>query len=84
MDATYLQGRIASIRLQIEAFESAMLAFATNGAIQSYKLDTGQTQQTVTRADLEQLRGTLDGLYNQCAVLEARLNGGAILGRPAW
>ena len=83
MNRTQLQARITAIYAQIEAFEGAILAFAENGAIQEYDLDTGQTQTKVKRADLASLRTQLKSLYNLCTILEARLNGAAIIGRPA-
>lgn len=84
MDNTFLQERITATKAQIVAYESAMLAFGTSN-IQSYTLDTGQSRQTVTRAELSQLQNTLDGLYNQLVVMEARLTGnGTSIGVPAW
>ncbi len=83
MDRAFIQGRIDATRAQIIAYEAATLALGTGG-IQSYKLDTGQSVQTVTRLDLTQLNKTIDGLYNRCATLEARLNGGTVTVRPAW
>jgi hypothetical protein len=76
MDSTFLQARIDATKTQIIAFEGALTAFAANGALQSYTIDTGQTDQTVTRANLTQLRNTVTSLYNQLATLEARLTGG--------
>lgn len=84
MDSAFIQDRITATKTQIIAFETAIEAFANNGAIQTYKLDTGQTVQTVTRAELSQLQKTLDSLYNRCATLEARLNGAARIVRPGY
>ena len=84
MDSSFIQDRIAATKLQIIAFEEIMLDFA-NGNIQSYTLDTGQTRQTVTKFNLSTLRNTIDSLYNRCATLEARLNGGgSVTVRPDW
>lgn len=84
MDSTFIKARIAATKLQIVAYEDATLALAQNG-IQSYKLDTGQTIQNVTKLDLKDLNATIDSLYNRCATLEARLNGsGTIIGTPGW
>ena len=84
MDATFIQDRITATKAQIVAYEDAALALGTAG-IQSYTLDTGQSKQTVTRADLGTIQETIDGLYNRCAVLEARLTGnGTSIGLPAW
>jgi len=84
MDATFLADRITAVKAAIVAYEAAILAIATDGA-QSYTLDTGQSRQTVAKLDLPALQKTLDGLYNQLCVMEARLTGnGVLIGRPAF
>lgn len=84
MDIAFLQARIEATKDQIAAYEDAALALGTNG-IQSYTLDTGQSRQTVTKADLKAIQETIDKLYNRCATLEARLNGGnTVTMRPGW
>ena len=84
MDATDLAARITATKALIDAYEAAALALATGG-VQSYMLDTGQSRQTVTKLDLGGLQKTLDMLYNRCATLQARLNGGnSFTARPAW
>jgi len=85
MDSAYLQSRITATKAQIAAYEDAAAAFGTDGAIQSYTVDTGQSRTTVTRADLQSINDIIDGLYNRLATLEARLNGsGTLIGRPGW
>jgi len=84
MDAAFIQSRIDATKLQIAAYEDATLALAQDG-IQSYKLDTGQSIQNVTKLDLKNLNATIDSLYNRLATLEARLNGtGTKIGVPGW
>jgi len=84
MDPAFIQARIDATKFQIVAYEDASLALAT-GTIQSYTLDTGQTRQTVTKLELSVLQSAIDGLYNRCATLEARLNGSGVLTvRPGW
>lgn len=83
MDRAFIQARIDATKLQIVAYENASLALGTNN-VQSYTLDTGQSRQTVTRADLIAIQNTIASLYNQCATLEARLNGNGGIGVPAW
>ena len=84
MDQTFIQERITATKAQIIAYENAALALADNNT-QSYKLDTGQTITWVTRLDLDQIQKTIDGLYNRCATLEARLTGsGSVTVVPAW
>lgn len=84
MDTVFLQERITVTKNLIVAYEGAVEAFATNGGIQTYRLDTGQTNQTVTRADLKQLQETLDTLYNRLVTLQARLNGAASVVYPGY
>lgn len=83
MDADFIQARIDATKLQIVAYEDAILALGSG--VQSYTLDTGQSRQTVTKLELSTLNRTVDALYNRCATLQARLNGsGTVAVRPAW
>ena len=66
--------RIAAIKNQIIAYEQAIIAL--NSGIQSYTLDTGQNKTIVTRANIKEIQGSVDALYNRLDVLTARLNGG--------
>lgn len=74
MDNAWLKKRITATKTQIEQYEDAVTQLAS-GAIQSYTIDTGQTNQSVTKANLSTLRKTLEGLYNHLAVLEQRVYG---------
>ena len=80
--SAYWNERIAVTKQLIEAWESASLAFADNGALQSYTIDTAQTRQTVTRG--YNIEGVLDKLYNRLAMLDRRVNGVARVGAPSW
>lgn len=83
MDRTFIQARIDATKLEIVAYEDALLALASG--VQSYSLDTGQSRQTVTKLDLSAINRTIESLYNRCATLEARLNGsGVVTARPGW
>lgn len=83
-DFAYLSARIAATEAAIEQYENAELALTTGG-VQSYTIDTGQSRQTVTRADLTQIRTGVDGLYNRRATLIARRDGcGVTHMRPGW
>ena len=84
MDRAYLVNRIAVTKTIIEAYEDAVLALGVAGGVESYTLDTGQSRQTVTRADLSSLSRMLDSLYNRLATMEARLSGGTTIVRPAF
>jgi len=72
----FWQKRIdATLRL-IEAYEEVIEKLLTSNATQSYTLDTGQSRQTVTRADISRLQSDLDVIYNRYDMLCVRKNGG--------
>ncbi len=82
MSNTYLLERITKTKELITAYEDALLAVASGA--QMYKLDTGQSIVTVTKANLKEQSQVLDTLYNRLATLEARCYGAAVTVRPAW
>jgi hypothetical protein len=84
VDRSYLVDKIAAIKALIDAYEAALLALGGDGAIQSYTLDTGQSRQTVTRAELPAINRMIDVLYARLAAFEARLYGSSITARPNW
>ena len=80
----FIAERIATIKLQIIAYEDASLQLATD-KIQSFTMDTGQTRETVTKLNSEKLQDAIDQLYNRLVTLEARVTGcGVSTVRPAW
>lgn len=82
-DTQWLLDRIEKTKAMIVAYEDAILALA--GGAQSYRLNTGQTDQTVTKANLASMRVELDSLENRKTTLELRLYGsGAIHMRAAF
>lgn len=81
----WLQDRLDATQGLIDAYEAAILAVGTTGGVQSYTLDTGQTRQTVTRADLKELQDILDQLYNRYTTIQARMGvGGTVNMGGAW
>lgn len=80
---SYLTERINAKKALVEAYETAVLALIS-GQIQSYTLDTGQTDLTVTKVNIGILNSQIDGLLNQITVMEARINGGGTIARPGW
>jgi len=84
MDRTFIETQITNTKATIVAIQAALDAFALNGAVTTYKLDTGQTVTTVTRSEINILNAQIDVLYNRIAVLEARLNGASTVVRPAY
>ena len=84
MSYEFLTARITATEKAIAAYEDAQLALGTSG-IQSYSLDTGQSKQMVTRANLTEINKTIDSLYNRRATLIARRDGsGVVHVRAAW
>jgi len=82
-DRAWLEERIASKKAAILKFEAALTTLA--GGAQSYSLDTGQTRQTVTRANLTEIRNMIAQLESDIATLQMRLNGsGRFYVRPGW
>jgi hypothetical protein len=75
MDTTFLSERIAKTKELIVAYDDAILALLS-GNHQKYMLNTGQSEQQVTRLDLDSLQKTKDALYSQLNDLEARLGNG--------
>lgn len=84
MDREFLAERVTVTKALIVAYEDAVAALAVANGVQSYTLDTGQSKQTVTRADVPNLNTMLASLYNRLATLEARLTGGTVIARPCW
>jgi len=80
---TFWAGRLAVARNLVIAYDAALLALA--GGAQSYQLDTGQTRQMVSKANLRDLEATRAALLNEVATLEARLGcGGSTHAVPNW
>ena len=89
--SSFLTERINATKLQIAAYEGAILALGTSGSTHHYTLDTGQSTQTVTRDDVTDLNKVLESLMNRLSMLCARqdnLNGTAtdsvVMVQPAW
>lgn len=81
---TFTEARLAATEAAIDAYEAAILAFGSS-PIQTYKLDTGQSVQSVSRGDIASMKNMLDNLYNRHATLNARLgNCGIGVARPMW
>lgn len=74
-DRQFEEERLEKIKQIIAAIEDALLAFSTDGLLQSYTLDTGQTRQTVTRAEISSLKNTLAFWYSQYDTWCQRLTG---------
>ena len=75
----FLLDRLAKLETMIIAYEDAIIAINSNGGIQSYKLDTGQDSQLVTKQDIEWMQKNYNSALNQWTVLNCRCNGGGSL-----
>ena len=80
IDTAWLDARIAKTKTMIVAYEDATEALAVN-RMASYRLDTGQTAQTVTALDLGSLRLELDRLEDRLETLYALRDGAAFNSR---
>jgi len=69
----WLEARVEATQTAIEAIELAIATLAAGA--QSYSLDTGQTRQVVSKADVASLRITLMSQYNLLAWLDSQLCG---------
>lgn len=83
MADAFLQTQLTNTENLITAYTAALNALLVDG-IQSYTLDTGQTRQTVTNADIPQMNKALDNLLSRRATLKASCQGGTIIGVPGW
>jgi hypothetical protein len=82
-DREFLEQRIAAKKAALLAFDAALTALA--GGAQSYSLDTGQTRQVVTKANLSEMRIMITKLESEISTLQQRLNGyGRFQVRPGW
>ena len=76
--------QITNTQARIVALQGAALAIETGG-IESYTLDTGQTRQTVTKANIGVLERAIGSLLNSLATLEARCSGSGVVNvRPSF
>lgn len=76
----FLDETIEGVEAAIKATTKAIAAISAGA--QTYTLDTGQTRQTVTKADITSLRNNLNSLLNtRRMLLQERDGGGAFNGR---
>lgn len=76
VDREWVQSRINATKLAIESVEAAILTLATTNTA-SYSLNSGQTQQSVTRNQIGSLRMLLPQLEDRLQYLQNKLCGGA-------
>lgn len=84
-DSTYWADRLTAAKAALEAYEAAELAFVTDGSIQEYSIDTGQSVVKVTRSNMTEIRRSIHMLSNRVATLSQRVNGcNTRVFRPGW
>jgi hypothetical protein len=82
-DSAWIAERIAAKKALILKYEAALDALA--GGAQTYSIDTGQTRQTVSKANLTEMRNVIAQLESDLSTLQMRLNGcGRFQMRPGW
>jgi hypothetical protein len=82
-DSEWIAERIAAKKAALLAFDGAITALA--GGAQTYSLDTGQTRQVVTKANLSEMRIMISKLESEISTLQQRLYGcGRFQVRPGW
>lgn len=82
IDSEWLDARITRTKELILDAENGIAALSTGA--QMYSLDTGQTRQMVSKAQLGQLQTWLESLENRLATLEARKCGASVYARPGF
>ncbi len=80
LSSTYWSDRLATVQALIVKYDAALLALGSG--VQQYSLDTGQTRQTVTKANITSLATTRQSLLNELSTLEARVCGAGFHGKP--
>jgi hypothetical protein len=78
----WILDRIAAKKALVVQYETAIGVLSTGA--QSYQLNTGQTQQLVTRASLGSMRLAVRGFEADIATLQARLGCAQFQVRPGW
>lgn len=74
---------IAALKAELTAVNAAILAILSGA--QTYTLDTGQTRQTVTKANLATLRLHRRELMDEIQSLQDLITGQpSYVGRPGW
>lgn len=82
IDTQFLDEQIARKKTEIAELDAAISALVAGA--QTYQLDTGQTRQSVTKAQLSQLRNLRTSVWNELSTLYARRNGASVIARPGF
>ena len=79
----FLEQQQQSTAALIEAYNAAILFLIANPT-ESYKLDTGQSEQEVKRHNVDNLQKARSRLMNEYTILCRRLNLTPTISVPAW
>ena len=79
----FLYDQIAATESDILSLNTA-IRFLTDNPTAKYDLDTGQSQQSVTRQDLERLKNMRSSLYAERDVLKQRTGSTPVINAPGW
>lgn len=81
---TFWSDELAAAKQEVADLRAQIRKITALGQ-QSYRLNTGQTDQSVANLNLATLRKNLDSAINEVATLEARLCGaGVVRAVPGW
>ncbi len=69
-DDAFLEAQLTEVEAQITIYRAAIRAVTAG---QTYRLDTGQTSVSITRANMTELRRALGSLMNERVMLRQHL-----------
>lgn len=82
MDSEFIEAQITLLQTQITAFQTVLTQLAANPN-RAYSLNTGQTTESVTKADVGYIREVINGLIGDLQYwIDMRDGTTAAIGRP--
>jgi hypothetical protein len=81
-DRQWILDRIEATKALIIKYEDAVDSLSTGA--QSYQIDTGQTRQFVTKAQLGSIQLTISRLESRLSTYQMRLGCARLYVRPGW
>lgn len=81
-DLTFWRQRLEAKKLLLIEYETNLSRALTGYS--AHSLDSGQMRQSITNHSIGQLRDAISMLEGEISTLEAKVNGRAGQGRPAW
>lgn len=81
---TFLQNRVTVIEARIAEYDAAIQNLLS-GAIEEYKLDTGQSVTTVRKMNIATLQAAYESALNQLSLYNGMLDQSNVhIGAPSW